>query len=315
MRKASFDPGFTQQFGAPLRRTINKDGEFNVRKVGGRWRDFHPYLHLVNMSWTRFFGIILVGYILVNLCFAGIYYGLGSDQLEGAEAPTAFGRFMKLFFFSAHTLSTVGYGNIAPRALGANIVSAFEALVGVLSLAVATGLLFGRVSRPSARIGFSGKIIISPYQDGTALEFRVVNRRPNVLVDVEAKVMIMTVETIDGSPRRRFDMLKLERDGVLFLATPWTVVHPIDSESPLSGKTAEDVARMQTEVLISLRAYDDTFAQSVQQRYSYRHDEFVWNTKFAPAFFIDSEGEMVIQIDKIGDLTQRTTGQLEELRS
>ena len=174
--------------------------------------------------------------------------------------------------------------------------------MGVLALAVATGLLFGRVSRPSARIGFSDKLVVAPYQDITAVEFRVVNRRPNMLIDAEAKIMLMTVETVEGVPRRKFDVLKLERDKVLFLATPWTIVHPIDSESPLFGKTPEDLAAIQGELLISIRAYDDTFAQSVQQRYSYRHDEWVWGRRFAPAFYVGPGGDLVIQLDKLGEL-------------
>ncbi|MGA7234041.1 MAG: ion channel [Bryobacteraceae bacterium] len=303
MRKPSFDPGLTQQFGAPLRRTIDKDGGFNVRKVGGEWRDIHPYLHLVNMSWAGFFGIILAAYAVVNLLFASIYAWIGIDQLSGADAPTAFERFMNMFFFSSHTLSTVGYGNISPRGMAANAVASFEALIGVLGLAVATGLLFGRVSRPSARIGFSETVVVAPYQDITALEFRIINRRPNILVDTEARILLMTVEVADGVPGRKFEFLKLERENVLFLATPWTIVHPIDSESPLFGKTAEDLARLQAEVLILIKAFDDTFAQSVQQRYSYRHDEFVWGRRFAPAFFIGKEGDVVIELDKIGDLT------------
>ena len=302
MQKPSFDPGFTQQFGAPLRRAIDKDGGFNVRTVGGHWRDFHPYLHLVSMSWTGFFALVLAGYVAVNLFFASIYYWIGPDQLTGADAPTALGRFMNVFFFSSHTLSTVGYGNIAPKGMTVNIVASVEALVGVLALAVATGLLFGRVSKPSARIGFSDKAVIAPYQDITALEFRVVNRRPNLLVDAETHILLMTVQMDGGAPRRKFEFLKLERDNVLFLATPWTIVHPIDAESPLYGKTAEDFARLQVELLISIKAYDDTFAQLVQQRYSYRHDEFVWGRKFAPSFFIGKEGDLVIELDKLGDL-------------
>jgi inward rectifier potassium channel len=302
MQKPSYDPGFTQQVGAPLRRAIDRDGGFNVRLMGGKLRDVHPYLHLVTMSWTRFLAIIFTGYVLVNFAFAGIYYWIGAEQLDGAQAPTALGRFMNLFFFSAHTLSTVGYGNISPRGIQANLISALEALIGVLSLAVATGLLFGRVSKPSARIGFSESLVIAPYQDITALEFRIVNRRPNILIDTEARIMLMTVEIVEGVPRRTFKFLKLERDSVLFLATPWTIVHPIDSESPLWGKSAEDLARLQAEVLISIKAYDDTFAQSVQQRYSYRHDEFVWGRRFAPAFFIGKEGDLVIELNKLGDL-------------
>lgn len=302
MQKPNYDPGFTQQFGAPLRRAIDKDGGFNVRKTGGRWSDIHPYLHLVSISWPAFFAIVFVAYVLMNLAFAGVYYWIGSAQLDGADAPTAFERFMKVFFFSTHTLSTVGYGNIAPRGMGANLVAAFEALVGVMSLAVGTGVLFGRVSRPSARIGFSEKVVIAPYQDITGLEFRVVNRRPNVLIDAEVRILLMTVDMSTRVPSRKFEFLKLERDSVLFLATPWTIVHPIDSESPLWGKTAEDLAQQQAELLISIKAFDDTFAQSVQQRYSYRHDEFIWGRKFAPAFYVGPKGDLVIELDKLGEL-------------
>jgi inward rectifier potassium channel len=302
MRKPSFDPGLTQKYSGPLRRAINKDGAFNVRRAGGDWHDIHPYLYLVNMSWPGFFAVIVAAYVIVNLIFACIYSWIGIDQLAGAEAPTAVGRFLNLFFFSSHTLSTVGYGNISPRGIAANSVASFEALLGVLGLAVATGLLFGRVSRPSARIGFSETVVIAPYQDITALEFRIVNRRSNILVDTEARILLMTVDRGNGEPIRKFEFLKLERESVLFLATPWTVVHPIDSESPLFGKTAEDLARLQAEVLILIKAFDDTFAQSVQQRYSYRHDEFVWGRRFAPSFFIDKEGDLVIELNKTGDL-------------
>jgi inward rectifier potassium channel len=302
MKKPSFDPGLTQQYIKPLSRVINKDGDFNVRRIGGAWRDSHPYMLLINMSWPVFLGTVFVGYFLINLVFACIYYAVGVDQLDGANAPTAMGRFLNMFFFSSHTLSTVGYGNIAPRGIGANIVAAFEALTGILALAVATGLLFGRISKPSARIGFSESILVAPYQDGTALEFRVANRRSNALIEAQAKLLLMTVEPGNDGLKRNFTLLNLERDGVMFLATPWTIVHPIDRDSPLWGKTAEDLTREQAEVLILIKAYDDTFAQSVQARYSYRHDDFVWGKKFAPAFSIGPEGDLVIELNKIGAL-------------
>jgi inward rectifier potassium channel len=302
MKKASFDPGLTQQYIKPVRRVINEDGNFNVRRVGGAWRDIHPYLHLINIGWPAFLGMVFLGYLLINLVFACIYYAVGVDQLDGANAPTAFGRFLNVFFFSSHTLSTVGYGNISPRGIGANTVAAFEALVGVLALAVATGLLFGRVSKPSARIGFSPNMLVAPYQDGTALEFRIANRRSNALVEATASLLLMTVDPSDGGFKRTYQILKLERDNVMFFATPWTIVHPIDQESPLWGKTAEDLTRHQAEVMILIKAYDDTFAQSVQARHSYRHDEFVWGRIFAPAFSVNDEGEVVVELDKIGEL-------------
>jgi len=303
MRNPGFDPGLTQQFTAPFRRIINRDGSFNVHRRGSTWRDFHPYLHLINMSWPSFLATLFLGYVVVNTLFAVLYYALGPGQLAGDDATNPLGRFLNSFFFSAHTLTTVGYGNISPRTLASNVVAAFEALVGVLSFAVATGLLFGRVSRPSARVGFSENMAMAPYQEGQSLQFRVVNRRPNSLAEIQARCLLMTVDTNGGSPKRTYQLLKLERPDVLFLALTWTVVHPIDQESPLWGKTAEDLTRLQAEVLILLKAYDDTFSQTVVARYSYRHDDIVWGKRFAPAFFVDPKGDLVLEVQKVGALS------------
>jgi inward rectifier potassium channel len=302
MQTPSFDPGLTKQVTAPLRRVIDDNGKFNVHRRGTTWRDFHPYLHLVNMSWLWFLIMLFLGYVAINSVFAGVYFALGPDQLSGAGAPTEWGRFLNDFFFSSHTLSTVGYGNIAPKGMAANVLATFEALVGVLGFAVATGLLFGRVSRPSARIGFSENMLVAPYQEGTSLQFRMLNRRSNSLMELEAKVMLMTVDVVDGKPTRNYNLLRLERQQVLFMPLSWTVVHPIDQSSPLWGKTAEDLARLQVEVLIMVKGYDDTFSQTVLARHSYRHDEFVWNRRFAPAFFVDDEGDLVLELKKVGEL-------------
>jgi inward rectifier potassium channel len=305
MEKPSFDPGLTQQFTVPLRRVINQDGTFNVHRRGTTWRDFHPYLHLINMGWTAFLATLVLGYAIANTVFATIYFALGPGQLQGAEAPTAFLRYMNAFFFSAHTLSTVGYGNISPHGMAANVVSSAEALVGVLGFAVATGLLFGRVSRPSARIGFSENLLVAPYQDGTSLQFRVVNRRANSLMELEARVMLMTVEGAGSQPKRTYNLLRLERETVLFLPLTWSVVHPIDPDSPLWEKTPEDLRRMQAEVLILIKAYDDTFSQTVLARHSYRHEEILWGRRFAPAFFVDEEGDLVLEMPKVGAVHPR----------
>ncbi len=302
MQKPTFDPGLTQQFTSPFRRVINKDGSFNVHRRGSTWRDTHPYLKLISMGWIKFFAMLVGGYFIANLIFAGIYYALGPDQLQGADAPTAFGRLLNDFFFSSHTLSTVGYGNISPKGIAGNVVAAFEALIGVLAFAVATGLLFGRVSRPSARIGFSDNLLVAPYQEGTSLQFRVVNRRTNDLMDLEARIMLMIVETKDGKPMRSYNPLKLEREQLVFIPLTWTIVHPIDNESPLFGKTEADLKRQQAELLIVIKAYDDTFSQTVIARHSYRYDEIVWGRRFAPAFFVDEGGDMVVELPKLGEL-------------
>lgn len=307
MNKPTFDPGLTQKFTAPLRRAINRDGSFNVHRRGTTWRDVHPYLYLINMPWFGFFAFVFLGYLAVNTLFALAYHSLGPDQLQGGDAPTEFARFLNSFFFSAHTLTTVGYGNISPKGTAANFLAAIEAMVGLMGFALATGLLFGRVSRPSARIGYSEKMLIAPYLDGTGIQFRVVNKRRNTLMELQAQVLLLTVEGPVGDLRGTYKLLTLERPGVLFFPLTWTIVHPIDEHSPLYGKTASDLEALQAEFLILIKGFDDTFSQIVHSRYSYRYDEIVWGARFIPAFQIDADGDLVLDVNKVGALTTQTS--------
>lgn len=297
MQKVGFDPGITQQYTGPVRRAINKDGAFNVVRRGTNWRDGHPYLRLVNASWPAFFGFVLAGYAAVNAIFATAYYLLGPDALKGGFPNRPF---LTALYFSSQTVTTVGFGGITPNSHGGNILAAFEGLVGLLGFAIATGLLFGRVSRPSARIGFSERALIAPYQDGWSLQFRIVNRRANSLIEPEATVMLMTVDRSNGRVRRDYLVLNLERPKVYFFPLTWTIVHPIDNESPLRNKTAEHLAAVEAEFLILVKAWDETFNQTVHQRYSYRFDEVVWNARFKPAFTVGSDGEMVLDVGEVG---------------
>ncbi|MBV9304208.1 MAG: hypothetical protein JOY62_13260 [Acidobacteriaceae bacterium] len=296
----TFDPGLTQQYNGALKRAINQDGEFNVRRAGLTWRDFHPYLYMINVSWPVFIGIIVLVFVLANALFGWIYLTIGIEHLKGAEAPSLWSQYWNAFFFSAHTLTTVGYGNIYPSGPAANSVATTEALLGLLAFAIATGLVFGRFSRPSARIGFSKTMLVAPYQGGRSLQFRIVNRRSNNLLDLDARLLLMTVESTEGRLQRKFLDLELERPHVLFFPLTWTVVHPITENSPLYGKTAEDLEQLQAEVLILIRAFDDTFGQTVQVRSSYRYDEIVWGAKFAPAFEVESSGDLRLEVNKVG---------------
>jgi inward rectifier potassium channel len=302
MQTPSFDPGLTQKYDGPLRRVINPDGSFNVIRRGTNWHDVNPYLHLVSISWPRFFGWVLLAYILVNSLFATLYFLLGPGALtHELDLNHGAGRFLQCFFFSSQTLTTVGFGVIAPAVPAANIVAAFEALAGLLGFAVATGLLFGRVSRPSARIGFSKKALIAPYQDGTSFQFRVVNRRANTLIEPAATLMLMTVDRSDGNSRRDFRLMKLERPSIMLFPLTWTIVHPIDSESPLLGKTAADLEALQAEFMVLVKAWDETFGQTVHQRFSYRYSELVWGGRFTPAFGVDTKGDLQVHVDKVGN--------------
>jgi len=225
---------------------------------------------------------------------------VGIEHLKGAEAPSAWAQFLNAFFFSAHTLTTVGYGNMYPSGPAANTIATIEALLGLLAFAIATGLVFGRFSRPSARIGFSERMLIAPYRDGTSLQFRIVNRRSNNLIDLDARLLLMTVEQADGNLQRKYANLELERDHLLFFPLTWTIVHPLNDNIPIYGKTQEDLERLQAEIIIMLKAFDDTFGQTVQVRYSYRYDEITWGAKFVPAFEIDGEGNMRLEVNRVG---------------
>lgn len=300
MKKQSFDPGLTTQFSGPLRRTINADGSFNVKRTGLRWRDASPYLVLIDTTWPRFFGMVFAGFMTINMIFACLYLMIGVKSLRGLESDMS--DFANAFFFSVHTLTTVGYGNVYPEGTWANVVSSLEAATGLMVFAVATGLLYGRFSRPSARIVYSKSAIIAPYQDGTSLQFRVANARSNTLMDMDVKVLLMTVDRSDGELKRTFIELPLERPHLYFFALTWTIVHPIDEASPFYGKTAADLANLSGELLILIQGFDDTFSQLVHSRYSYRHDEILWGAKFAPAFNVDSKGALVVQVDHIDEM-------------
>lgn len=304
MKKPNFDPGLTQQYDAKISRVIRRDGQFNVRRHGTTWQDVHPYLYFINAPWYKFFALTVAIFIAVNLVFAAAYYLIGIQYLQGGEAPTEWGRFLNAFFFSSQTLTTVGYGSLAPKGTLVSFIAALEAMVGLMGFAVVTGFLVGRVTRPTARIGFSRTMVVAPYQEGTSLQFRIVNRGVSNLMELEANVMMMTVVNTDGRQERKYERLDLEREGILFLALTWTIVHAMDANSPLYGKTAADLERLQAEFLILIKGVDDMFSQVVHARYSYRFDEIVWGAKFTPAFGIDDSGDMRLDVDRVSDIAQ-----------
>jgi inward rectifier potassium channel len=300
MKPEAFDPGLTTQFNGDLRRTINPDGSFNVRRKGARWQDANVYLSLIDTTWPRFFLVVIVVFLAVNAIFASVYVTIGIDHLQGTEPEMS--AFVNAFFFSVHTLTTVGYGNVFPRGTWANTLTALEAATGLMVFAIMTGLLYGRFSRPTARIVFSNRALIAPYQDGTSLQFRITNARSNTLMNLEARVLLMTVESSDGQSKRSYFDLELERRKVYFLPLTWTIVHPIDSTSPLFGKTAEDLRAISAEILILIQAFDNSFSQLVHSRYSYLHSEILWGAKFVSAFSVDLKGDLVLDLDRVHEL-------------
>jgi inward rectifier potassium channel len=266
-------------------RLLNRDGSFNVERKGLpllQW--LSPYHVLLTMSWSRFALLGVACYFTLNVLFAVAYVLAGQGALVSTTPGISQHPFWRGLFFSIETLSTIGYGNIVPVNLAANIIVGGEALTGLAFFAVITGLLFARISRPTANILFSSHAVIAPYQGITAFEFRVANARSNELIEVTAKVVVSRFEELNGVHTRRYYPLKLERDGVVFLPLTWTVVHPIDDGSPLYGVTQESLNDCGFEVLVLLKAFDETFSTVVQTRTSFAYDDIVWGARFADAF-------------------------------
>ena len=242
---------------------------------------------------------MVAGYFATNLLFATLYWLAGPDAIAGAAAsPLA--RFEDCVFFSVQTLATIGYGKLVPNTRAANVLVAIEALVGLLGFAILSALLFARFARPTAKISFSSHAVVAPYQNGWALMFRLVNLRNHDLTDVHAVVSFARWVDENGTRRRRFDQLALERDFIIFMPLHWVVVHPITDTSPLRGLTAESLAGADPEVVCLITADDETFAQTVHAKSSYDKTDIVWGARFRDMYLPEAD-RVTIDLGRLND--------------
>ncbi len=286
-------------------RLINSDGSTNLKKRGiPIWERTSVYHTLIRMKPRHFFFFVLLWYTSINLIFALIYFLTGVEHLVGGDqAQTYFDKFMEAFFFSSQTLTTVGYGRVAPSGMLTNSIASIESLVGILIFAVMTGLIYGRFSRPRAYLLFSPNILVSPYKDGKALMLRVATYKNNHLTDVDAQLTLAMHVNEDGKIVTRFYPLKLEIQKVNSLALSWTIVHAINEESPLYNYTQEDVVNTKMEVIVIIKAFDDHFSNTVQQRTSYTYQQLIYGARFLPMFNRAADGEYtLLELDKINAL-------------
>ena len=285
-------------------RLLNKDGTFNSRRTGlPFWETFNFYHYMVGVSWLKFSFIVFSGYVLLNLLFAIVYYLLGVDtHLLGVIAASEMDKFLESFFFSSQSFTTVGYGRISPIGTWTSSIAAFESLVGLMCLAIATGLFYGRFSKPVSKVLYSKNAVVTQFNDITAFQFRIANEQKSELIDVEVRVMFSILrEENANTPYRKYYNLKLEFSKINFFSLIWTVNHIIDSESPLYGLTKNDLTNGHAEFLILLQGYDDTFMSNVHSRSSYRHNEILWDAKFANVYGFDEDGRTTVSLDKISD--------------
>jgi inward rectifier potassium channel len=284
--KINNDTGFGINASSYGGRFINKDGSFNLKKEGiPVWERFSIFHTLLNIPRWKFISVIIVSFILINLMFAFVYLIVGLDQITGIIAVSKWQLFREVYFFSTETFSTVGYGRVNPVGGGANFVASIEALTGSLFFAVVTGLMYGRFSKPQAYLAFTNFALISPYQNGTGFMFRFATYKDrHNLTNVEVKVNLSLLEEDNGKMIYKFYDLPLERSRTDSLPMNFTVVHPIDENSPLQGFTLEDMQAADVEVYVLVRAFDDVYSSTVLQRTSYTYEEIKFNAKFVQMY-------------------------------
>jgi inward rectifier potassium channel len=295
--------GFGTRFGSKRQKILSEDGTFNIQRVGQNIFERHSlFQYLITISWFKFFVIVTIGFVLVNSFFAILYALIGPSCLGFSSNLPFSHAFMESFFFSAQTLSTVGYGRVAPISFSANFLAAIEAMLGLLGFALATGIMYGRFSRPKARLLKSKNVLIVPYKDGNALMFRIANKYNSQLMETEAELILAMMVSEGDKKIRRFYNLSLEFKRIVFFSLSWTIVHPIDEKSPLYQLKAKDLEDADAELMVLFKGFDETFSQHTYARFSYHNNEFIWGAKFTSMSGHDeSEFAATIDLSKISD--------------
>ncbi len=299
--KTDENTGFGTNSNSTGGRFINRDGRPNVIKRGTGVLEKYSWYHtMLGMKNTHFLLLLFLIYITINLAFAGIYYLIGINHLAGVNTGSDWKNFTEVFFFSAQTFTTVGYGRISPVGFMASAVSTFEAFLGLLSFAIATGLFYGRFARPQAFIKFSKNALIAPYKEGTALMFRLSPYKNNSLSEVEVKLTMAVTAEENGKLTDKFYTLDMEFSKINGLALSWTIVHPIDDKSPFYGLSKEDIAAMDIEIIVFLKAFDEIYSNNVVTRTSYISSEIVWGAKFKMMYHpTEDKMKTILDIDML----------------
>ncbi|WP_430413217.1 ion channel [Kordia sp.] len=295
------DPGLGESTVTSAKRIVNKDGSFNIKHLNRKSGISALYAYLVDISWIRFFCFVFLAYFVLNIFFATIYVIIGVEFI-GVQPISFLHDFVKAFFFSSQTVTTLGYGAMAPKGILAGIVSSCHALIGLLSFSFVTGLLYGRFSKPKASIEFSNNIIYRDFNDGQALMFRLINSKTDVMINPRIVVTLaITEEDATHGYKRNFYQLELERDHITYLPTTWTLVHEITEDSPLAKFSKEALKTLNGEFLIMITYYDEAFNEEVYKLHSYTFQELLMDVTFEKAFYFDEEGYTILDHRKLSN--------------
>ena len=284
---------------ADAKRFVGRDGDVNYVVVGESNDFFRDLYHfLLVSSWPRLLGLLAAAYAGANCLFA-IAYILQSGSIENAQA----GSFLDAFFFSVQTMATVGYGKMVPGTLYAEVLAASESFVGLLGLAVVTGLVFAKFSRPTARVLFSRVAVVTSRDGVPCLVFRLANQRQNQIVEAQMHVVLARNETTaEGESLRRLTDLKMVRSRHALFVLSWTAIHEIVPGSPLYGETEESLRAAEAEIIVSVTGLDDVLSQNVHARHSYVVDEIVWGARFVDILFRLPDGRRAVDYAHFHDV-------------
>jgi inward rectifier potassium channel len=277
-------------------------GQFEFVKLNAQKFDLRDTYHLIlTLSWPGFAGLVFGIYLFINLVFAALYM-----LNPHAVAEMRPGSFFDAFFFSVETLATVGYGHMYPETFYGHLIAMLEIMVGMFGLAVITGLIFVRFSRPTARIHFSKVAVIAPFDGVPNLMIRVANLRHQAMVEPEFRMILLrNVITAEGEEVRRFRSLKLEFDHLIAFPAVLTVRHRIDEDSPLFGMTPKDFQQQDIRLIASIVGVDTVIVAPVESFGDYNYEQIEWNRRFVEIYDQNEEGEWTVdyaRIDEIEDI-------------
>jgi inward rectifier potassium channel len=271
------------------------------------WRD--AYHAMLTMPTSGLIAVLALAYLIINALFAWLY----TLDLQGVS-HVGRGGFWDDFFFSVQILGSLGYGVMAPRSLYASIVVSIEVFVALLNLGVATGLVFARVSRPTARIMFSNVAVVTPLNGVPTLMLRAANRRRNLVLEADVSLtLVYDVVSQEGDVLRRFDPLTPVRPRTPLFFLTWQIMHRIEPESPLFGQTAESLAKRKAEILVIIRGLDETFVTDIHARASYLPHEIFWGRRFADVLTTHPDGRRTVDLAKFHDLDETPPARLASL--
>ncbi|QQR86485.1 MAG: hypothetical protein IPJ76_18185 [Flavobacteriales bacterium] len=296
------DPGIGSSFERPLDRLMAKDGSFRVYRIGGISGLREGFIALATMPLWRLVITFVIAYLMMNLFFGSIYMTIGVEQLGNADLTDMGTRWLSAIGMSVQTLTTVGYGSLYPASAATWLVAAVEGVFGILGFSLISAVIYARFARPTTQLAYGEQALVAPFRDGWSLQVRVANRRSTLLMDLEARMILVMADVDDQGERLNYYNLKLQLERVNFMPLSWTIVHPVNGDSPLAGLSYDDLVKRKAEALLILKGVDEGYMQQVYTRRSFRFDEIVWGGRFTRPFSARN-GIMHLDIDKLSDHT------------